>query len=103
VLDGVACKRIKNAHQGIFLMQNRFKVVVTWDHDAELWVADSDDIPGLAAEAPDHEALSQKLATLIPELLTLNKVAFNPEKEIEIVLSYRREERLQLFDRLDDH
>jgi hypothetical protein len=77
-------------------MQNRFNVNVTWDRDAKLWVADSDDIPGLAAEAQDHEALTRKLSALIPELLILNNVAFDPDKEIEVVLSYHREERIQL-------
>lgn len=55
-------------------MQNRLNIQVTWDTEAEMWVADSDDIPSLAAEAPDDKALWRKLETLIPELLTLNRV-----------------------------
>lgn len=77
-------------------MQNRFDVTVTWDADAALWVADSDNIPGLAAEAPDPEALRQKLSALIPELLILNQVKVDPSIGIDIVLHYRREERIQL-------
>lgn len=77
-------------------MQNRFNVQVTWDAEAEMWVADSDDIPGLAAEAPDDKALWTKLETLIPELLTLNRVRLKPKKDIEIVLNFQpRKARIQ--------
>ena len=77
-------------------MQNRFNVKVTWDAEAEMWVADSDDIPGLAAEAPDDKALWRKLETLIPELLILNHVRLKPKKDIEIVLNFHpRKARIQ--------
>ena len=78
-------------------MKNRFKVQVTWDPEAEMWVADSDDIPGLAAEAPDDKALWHKLEGLIPELLSLNDVRISPNQEIEVVLNFHpRKERIQL-------
>lgn len=78
-------------------MQNRFNVQVTWDTEAEMWVADSDDIPGLAAEAPDDKSLWEKLEVLIPELLTLNEVRLNPNKELEIMLNFQpRKERIPL-------
>jgi hypothetical protein len=80
-----------------FLMQNRFNVQVTWDAEAEMWVADSDDIPGLAAEAPDDKSLWEKLEALIPELLTLNEVRLKPNQDIEIMLNFQpRKERIQL-------
>jgi len=78
-------------------MQNRFNVQVTWDAEAEMWVADSDVIPGLAAEAPDDKSLWGKLEILIPELLTLNEVRLKPSQDIEIVLNFQpRKERIQL-------
>jgi len=78
-------------------MQNRFNVQVAWDAEAEMWVADSDDIPGLAAEAPDDKSLWAKLEVLIPELLALNNVRLKPNQEIEIVLNFHpRKERIQL-------
>ena len=48
------------------------KVHVLWDGEAEVWVAESDDVPGLVAEAESMEALIEKLKVLIPELLELN-------------------------------
>jgi predicted RNase H-like HicB family nuclease len=43
-----------------------------WDEEAEVWVATSDDVPGLATEADTTEALVEKLKVLIPELLEAN-------------------------------
>jgi predicted RNase H-like HicB family nuclease len=43
-----------------------------WDPEAKVWVATSDDVPGLITEAETVEALAEKLATMIPELLEAN-------------------------------
>jgi predicted RNase H-like HicB family nuclease len=43
-----------------------------WDDEASVWVATSDDVPGLATEADTIEALSAKLEILVPELLDAN-------------------------------
>jgi len=42
-----------------------------WDPEVNLWVADSDDVPGLATEAETVERLIAKLEVMIPELLEL--------------------------------
>ena len=46
-----------------------------WDDEAAVWVATSDDVPGLATESATLEALVEKLKDLIPELLSENGVA----------------------------
>jgi predicted RNase H-like HicB family nuclease len=43
-----------------------------WDDEARVWVAESDDVPGLATEAETVEALMRKLEVMIPEMLELN-------------------------------
>jgi predicted RNase H-like HicB family nuclease len=43
-----------------------------WDDNAGVWVAESDDVPGLATEAETAEALIRKLEVIIPELLEAN-------------------------------
>ena len=53
-------------------MDKPFYVHATWDEEARVWVASSDDVPGLATEAETAEDLVQKLKILIPELLELN-------------------------------
>ena len=47
-------------------------VRASWDAEASVWVAESDDVPGLVTEAEDLEALMSKLRVLIPELLEAN-------------------------------
>lgn len=47
-------------------------VHATWDDEAQVWVATSEDVPGLATEAPDWNKLVQKLQVMIPELLDAN-------------------------------
>lgn len=43
-----------------------------WDDEANVWVATSEDVPGLATEAPNWDKLMQKLRAMIPELLDAN-------------------------------
>ena len=55
-------------------MQKPLLVRADWDDEARVWVADSDDVPGLATEAETVEALVAKVKVMIPELLELNGV-----------------------------
>ena len=43
-----------------------------WDAEAQVWIAVSNDVPGLVAEAETSALLVQKLRILIPELLEAN-------------------------------
>lgn len=43
-----------------------------WDDEAGVWVASSDDVPGLATEAENINLLVAKLKIMIPELLDAN-------------------------------
>ena len=56
-----------------------------WDEEAKVWVATSDDVPGLATEAVTMEALTEKLKVMIPELLMANNVLFQDEVPFEIL------------------
>lgn len=56
------------------MTQITFKVQAFWDKDAEVWVATSEDVPGLATEASSLEILSSKLRVMIPELIVLNGI-----------------------------
>ena len=49
-----------------------YQVVAEWDDDARVWVATSDDVPGLVAEAETQEQLVTRLQAMVPELLELN-------------------------------
>lgn len=47
-------------------------VEVDWDDEAGVWVAMSDDVPGLTAEHSDFRALQNMVIELIPILLVEN-------------------------------
>jgi predicted RNase H-like HicB family nuclease len=47
-------------------------VQAIWDSEAEVFVATSDDVPGLITEAATPAELLAKLKEMIPELLNLN-------------------------------
>jgi len=51
-----------------------YQVDAFWDNDTNVWVATSDDVPGLATEADTLEALSQKLRDMVPDLLRLDRI-----------------------------
>ena len=48
------------------------EVHAVWDDEAQVWVATSEDVPGLATEAASFNDLMVKLKVLIPELLDEN-------------------------------
>ena len=50
------------------------RIQANWDHEASVWVAESDDVPGLVTEAETMEVLIVKLRSLIPELLEANGI-----------------------------
>jgi predicted RNase H-like HicB family nuclease len=56
-----------------------------WDEEAAVWVATSDDVPGLVTEAETMEALLAKLRILIPELLDANAQTNNEPVPFELL------------------
>ena len=56
-----------------------------WDAEASVWVATSDDVPGLATEADTLEALSAKLDVMVPELLQANGYDDGPDVPFELL------------------
>ncbi len=56
-----------------------------WDEEAMVWVATSDDVPGLATEADTMERLIEKLRVMIPELLVVNNAPIDDEVPFEVI------------------
>ncbi|MBD2131486.1 MAG: DUF1902 domain-containing protein [Sphaerospermopsis kisseleviana] len=56
------------------MTQITYQVEAFWDAEAEVWVATSEDVPGLVTEASTIEVLTEKLRVMIPELLVLNNI-----------------------------
>jgi Domain of unknown function (DUF1902) len=55
---------------------NSILVKAEWDPDVSVWVASSEDVPGLAAEAPTLEALRPKVHAMIADLIEMNGLKF---------------------------
>ncbi len=53
-------------------MERNYIVTAFWDTETQIWVAESDDVPGLATGAATLDELVDKLNVMIPELLELN-------------------------------
>ncbi len=70
----------------------RIEVHAKWDAEAEVWVAESAQVPGLVTEAATAEELEAKLKILIPELLLENGLLSAGEStDIPIRLREERE------------
>jgi Domain of unknown function (DUF1902) len=74
-----------------------YKIDATWDVEAQVWVATSEDSLGLVTESPTIELLTQKLRQLIPELIQLNQLLPTDfQGTIGFELISHRQESLQL-------
>ena len=49
-----------------------YKIKLIWDDEADVWVATSDDVPGLVLESGSYDALVERVRYTIPDLLELN-------------------------------
>ena len=43
-----------------------------WDSEAAVWIATSDDVPGLVLESGSFDALVERVKAAVPELIHLN-------------------------------
>ncbi|MDE7477857.1 MAG: DUF1902 domain-containing protein [Lachnospiraceae bacterium] len=64
-----------------------------WDPEADVWIATSNDIPGLVLESGSFDALLERTRFAIPELLELNtadqqpfSLTFRSERHERIIL-----------------
>ncbi len=68
-------------------------ITFTWDNEASVWIATSDDIPGLVLESGSFDALLERTRFAVPELLALNasesqsfSLTFKSERHERVVL-----------------
>jgi predicted RNase H-like HicB family nuclease len=71
--------------KGDRMRQKPLFVRAEWDEEANVWVATSDDVPGLSTEGDTIEGLIEKLKVMIPELLDANGVDQGHEVPFEIL------------------
>ena len=75
------------------MLEKPLLIRADWDEETLVWVATSNDVPGLATEEGTLEALVEKLKIIIPELLAANGEL--KEKEIPFEILTRRFEIAQ--------
>lgn len=73
-------------------MSHAYEVTARWDGEGGVWVAESEDVPGLVAEAPTPNELMAKLRVLIPELLELNSALPENSANLDFMVRYEHEE-----------
>ncbi len=49
------------------------RIKIIWDNEAGVWVATSQDVPGLVLESGSFDALVERVRIAAPELLEMNK------------------------------
>ncbi len=61
----------------------RCRIDFLWDAEAAVWVATSDDVPGLVLEGGSFDGLLERVKQAVPELIRLNGA-----KPTDVRLSY---------------
>jgi predicted RNase H-like HicB family nuclease len=75
-----------------------YHVQADWDREAGVWVATSNDVPGLVTESETIESLTDRLRVMIPELLEANGLLSDnlPSDAIAFELTTHRQELVTL-------
>jgi predicted RNase H-like HicB family nuclease len=68
-----------------------YTVLLTWDEEARVWIAESDDIPGLILESGSLDALIERVRFAAPELLELSG------NMADVSLTFRAERRAGVY------
>ncbi len=68
------------------MSMRKYLVTAQWDEEAGVWVATSDDIPGLVSEAKTIDDLVKRVVAVAPELLEDNAHLLNKKDEMSDLL-----------------
>lgn len=75
------------------MAERTYDIHCVWDDEARVWVATSDDVPGLATGADTLDELVEKLKVVIPELLEANGILDEDVADIPFSIHAERHER----------
>ena len=53
-------------------MKMSYRIRFFWDDEAAVWVATSEDVPGLVLESGSFDTLVERVRYAVPELIELN-------------------------------
>lgn len=66
-------KKDNPKHQCNEVKRMEYEISILWDPEAQVWIAYSSDVSGLALESYNIEVLIERVKLAVPELLSLNK------------------------------
>jgi len=72
----------------------RCKIDFTWDNEAAVWIATSNDVPGLVLEGGSFDALLERVKQAVPELVRLNG---SKAPDVQLSYSTQREDRIPCY------
>jgi hypothetical protein len=72
-------------------MSRSIVINARWDDEASVWIATSDEAPGLVVEADDWPAMIEEVRLVLPDLLDLSG-----ESAEDVSLTFRAEEQRDL-------
>ncbi len=72
-------------------MNRDITITARWDVEASVWLATSEQVPGLVVEAETWPAMIEEVSLVLPELLELSGQAND-----KLSLTFRAEEHLDL-------
>jgi hypothetical protein len=72
-------------------MRRDITVQARWDSEASVWLATSDDVPGLVVEADTWPGMINEVQLVLPELLELSGTAAD-----KLSVTFKAEEHLDL-------
>ena len=49
-----------------------YTIRMSWDEEAQVWIATSEEIPGLVLESGSYDALIERVRQAAPEIIALN-------------------------------
>jgi hypothetical protein len=79
---------------GTAKMGHLIVVRATWDSEAEVWTAESTDLPGLVTEASSLDELDAKLPGLIRDLLDNGDLEGGFDVPVEVIASFSKTIRI---------
>ena len=72
-------------------MAREISIQARWDGEASVWIATSDDVPGLVVEAATWPSMIEEVRLTLPDLLELDG-----EANGHLSLTFKAEEHLDL-------
>jgi Domain of unknown function (DUF1902) len=76
---------------GVGKMSRSITIDTRWDGEASVWIATSNDVPGLVVEADTWPAMIEEVRLVLPDLLELSG-----ERSDNLSLTFRAEEHLEV-------